>query len=358
MRTLTGLPSSAMRSPKEMRWPTCAGSPFTVMRPSSIICSMSRREPMPDCASTFCSLGASGSGASTRLCGSPSAWASPSVAGARWLPPRRPFRRARPRAPPRPRHRRRPTAPRRTSRRCARSRRRLRRFGRDRLAAFAAAAIAPVASRLRRGGRCLRHLHRLRRLHRRHRPRLRHRAGRPAGGNRLGHRFGGDDDGATGSCGAASTASALRLAATARFGAHRLDAARLPWARRRRPGLRQQPPRGRATPAGRLGGLGLGRRGASLRGFGLGLGREVHAEVPSGRCRPRDRCRRRGIRVRRAARARARAPRSGAASTARRAASASAGGSSTSAACASIRSGLLLRAAPRRASRRRPARRR
>ena len=38
-------------------------------RPSATSCSMSRREPMPACASTFCSFGASGSGASTRLGG-------------------------------------------------------------------------------------------------------------------------------------------------------------------------------------------------------------------------------------------------------------------------------------------------
>ena len=49
----------------------CAGSPLTVMRPSRISCSMSRREPMPACASTLCSLGASGSGASTRLRAAP-----------------------------------------------------------------------------------------------------------------------------------------------------------------------------------------------------------------------------------------------------------------------------------------------
>ena len=70
MRTRTGLPSTATRSPQETRWPVCAGSPFTVTRWSMIICSRSRREPTPAWASTFCSLGASASGSSTRLAGS------------------------------------------------------------------------------------------------------------------------------------------------------------------------------------------------------------------------------------------------------------------------------------------------
>ena len=56
----------------------CAGSPLTVMRPSAISCSMSRREPMPACASTFCSLGASGSAPAR-------AWAAP-AAGSRLRP--------------------------------------------------------------------------------------------------------------------------------------------------------------------------------------------------------------------------------------------------------------------------------
>ena len=67
MRRRTGLPLTSTRSPNEMRWPVCAGSPLTVMRPSWIGSSMSRREPTPACASTLCSLGASGSGARTRL---------------------------------------------------------------------------------------------------------------------------------------------------------------------------------------------------------------------------------------------------------------------------------------------------
>ena len=67
MRTRTGLPSTSIRSPKEMRWPVCAGSPLTLIRPSTIRSSMSRREPMPAWASTLCSFGASGSAASTRL---------------------------------------------------------------------------------------------------------------------------------------------------------------------------------------------------------------------------------------------------------------------------------------------------
>ena len=62
MRSRTGLPLTSTRSPNEMRWPVCAGSPLTVILPSAISSSMSRREPMPACASTLCSLGASGSG--------------------------------------------------------------------------------------------------------------------------------------------------------------------------------------------------------------------------------------------------------------------------------------------------------
>jgi hypothetical protein len=67
MRRRTGLPLNSTRSPNEMRWPVCAGSPLTVMRPSAIASSMSRREPTPACASTLWSLGASASGARIRL---------------------------------------------------------------------------------------------------------------------------------------------------------------------------------------------------------------------------------------------------------------------------------------------------
>ena len=69
MRSLTTRPATRTSSPNEIRWPVCATSPLTVTLPSVISCSMSRREPMPDCASTLCSLGASGSAASTRLAG-------------------------------------------------------------------------------------------------------------------------------------------------------------------------------------------------------------------------------------------------------------------------------------------------
>ena len=57
----------------------CAGSLFTVMRPSRINCSISKREPMPAWASTLCSLGVSAKGASTRLavsCSGSASWAS------------------------------------------------------------------------------------------------------------------------------------------------------------------------------------------------------------------------------------------------------------------------------------------
>ena len=82
MRTRTGLPSIATWSPHDTRWPTCATSPFTLTRPSTIICSRSRREPTPDCASTFCNFGASASGARMRRSGAtPVAAASSSLAG-------------------------------------------------------------------------------------------------------------------------------------------------------------------------------------------------------------------------------------------------------------------------------------
>ena len=83
MRTRTGLPSTATLSPQETRWPVWAGSPFTVTRWSMIICSRSRREPTPAWASTFCSLGASASGSSTRLAGS-CAGASAAADSAAW----------------------------------------------------------------------------------------------------------------------------------------------------------------------------------------------------------------------------------------------------------------------------------
>ncbi len=66
MRILSGLPLTRIWSPGWMRCPRCAGSPLTDTRPSWISSSISRREPMPPCASTLCSLGASGEGASTR----------------------------------------------------------------------------------------------------------------------------------------------------------------------------------------------------------------------------------------------------------------------------------------------------
>lgn len=70
MRTFTGWPLTRIWSRAVMRWPMCALWPLTVIWPSAINCSMSRREPMPACASTLCSLGASGIAASTRLAGS------------------------------------------------------------------------------------------------------------------------------------------------------------------------------------------------------------------------------------------------------------------------------------------------
>ena len=65
---LTGLPLMRTWSVGMMRWPMCAGSPFTDTRPAMISSSISRREPMPASASTLCSFGASSSGLSTRFC--------------------------------------------------------------------------------------------------------------------------------------------------------------------------------------------------------------------------------------------------------------------------------------------------
>ena len=72
MRNLTVWPATWTWSPAAMRWPMCAGWPLTVIWPSAISCSMSRREPIPACASTLCSFGALGIAASTRLAGSAS----------------------------------------------------------------------------------------------------------------------------------------------------------------------------------------------------------------------------------------------------------------------------------------------
>ena len=68
-RKRTGLPFTLTWSPNWMRWPICAGSLLTEIRPSRISCSISSREPRPAWASTLCSLGASTCGASTRLVG-------------------------------------------------------------------------------------------------------------------------------------------------------------------------------------------------------------------------------------------------------------------------------------------------
>ncbi len=77
MRKRTGLPSTATRSPNEMRWPVCAGSSLTVIRPSAIRSSMSRREPMPAWASTLCSFGRVGLGRQDP----PAAWLGSPSAG-------------------------------------------------------------------------------------------------------------------------------------------------------------------------------------------------------------------------------------------------------------------------------------
>src|SRR5262245_59194806 len=52
-----------MRSSGETRWPRCAGLPFTVTRPAAIHVSMSRREPRPARASTFCNFSLAGASA-------------------------------------------------------------------------------------------------------------------------------------------------------------------------------------------------------------------------------------------------------------------------------------------------------
>ena len=89
MRTRSGLPLTLTWSPYWMRWPMCAGSLLTEMRPSRINCSISRREPSPACASTLCSLGVSACGSSTRLCTAGASLASsaskrPDTTSANW----------------------------------------------------------------------------------------------------------------------------------------------------------------------------------------------------------------------------------------------------------------------------------
>src|SRR5258706_1174911 len=59
---LMGRPSTVISSPALARSPSLASLPATVTRPASIQVSISRREPRPAAASSFCSLSAAGSG--------------------------------------------------------------------------------------------------------------------------------------------------------------------------------------------------------------------------------------------------------------------------------------------------------
>ncbi len=70
MRTRIGLPLTLTVSPNWMRWPMWAGSALTEIRPSSISCSISSRDPRPAWASTLCNFGVSGWGNNTRLASS------------------------------------------------------------------------------------------------------------------------------------------------------------------------------------------------------------------------------------------------------------------------------------------------